>query len=181
MIELTSSRLAFEKQSPSRSDFLLFCFFWLAQGSFGAPSSMLLRYLGVKKMKVTPLFKRYIVFAMPRRSKTKSGLYIGNDARGSYNRTEGVWIVEKGREGTMDVNRGDHCLIHDAFELDTCGLDLWPEMQDLPEFSALKKLQQEFDGQVVTRIVTEHSLLCVDNEYLASSEDRGVWLKYSDL
>ena len=131
-------------------------------------------------MKVTPLFKRYVVFTMPRRTKLKSGLYVGNDSRGSYNRAEEVWIAASGRETTMDLKLGDHCWIHDAFELDPCGLDLWPEMKDLPEFSKLKEMQQTFDGEIVTRIVIEDSLLVIDNEYEAHSEDRGVFIKYSD-
>lgn len=117
-------------------------------------------------MKVTPLFKRYLVFHMPIRNKIKgSSLYVPNARRGSYARAEEVWIIEKGKECVYDLSAGDHCWLYDSFELTDCKLDLWEKYRDYPEFSQLKKLEQEYDGRVLTKLVVEDSVLAVDPEY----------------
>lgn len=117
-------------------------------------------------MKVTPLFKRYLVFHIPIRKKIKgSSLYLGNSRRGSYSRAEEVWIIEKGKECSYDLEKGDHCWLYDSFELTDCKLDLWDKFKDHQEFRALRDIQKECDGEVKTKLVIEDSILAVDPEY----------------
>ena len=117
-------------------------------------------------MKVRPLFKRYLVFHMPVRRKLKgSSLYTGNPRRGSFSQAEEIWILEKGAECTADLKLGDHCWLYDAFELTDCELDLWQHFKDLEAFKPLKRLQEEVDGVVETKLVLEDSILAVDPSY----------------
>lgn len=117
-------------------------------------------------MKVTPLFRRYLVFHMPIRNKIKgSSLYVANSKRGSYSRAEEVWIIEAGKECTYNLKPGDHCWLYDSFELTNCDINLWDEYKDYPEFEALKQLQIQFEGEIKTKLVFEDSILAVDPEY----------------
>ncbi len=117
-------------------------------------------------MKVTPLFKRYLVFHMPVRRKLKgSKLYVGNSHRGSMSRAEEVWIIEKGTQCTYDLDRGDHCWLYDAFELTECEINLWDKLKCQPEFEKLRALSEDLDADVVTKLVFEGSILAVDPEY----------------
>lgn len=126
-------------------------------------------------MKVTPLFKRYLVFHMPIRQKFKnSSLYVANASRGSMNRAEEIWIIEAGKECTLELKLGDHCWLYDAFELTEVDLDLWKHFSELDAFKKLKEMADKCGGIIKTKLVLEDSILAVDPEYQIEPETRGL-------
>ena len=133
--------------------------------------------MGVCVMKVTPLKNRYIVFSVPIRRKVRgSTLFKGNAKRYAYNRAEEVWIMSCGLECKETFEMGTHCWINDSFELEPTDLNLWEESLDKPEFKKLKEFVDNCDGDVKTSLLSEDSLLCVDNDYEAEEINHGVVL-----
>lgn len=105
------------------------------------------------------------MFSVPARLKLKSGLFSGNSLRGSFSRAEEVWIIASGPQCELKLPKGSHCFIEDSFELESLGLDLWPEYKDDEAFSKLKELVEACDGTVKTSIILEDSLLVIDPDY----------------
>jgi hypothetical protein len=115
-----------------------------------------------------PLGSRYIVFSVPIRRKIPgSGLYKGNPKRYAFNRAEEIWILASGVECHEQLKPGTHCWLNDAFELEPTDLNLWDKFKDDPNFKRLKDFVDSVDGDVKTSIVSEVSLLAVDDDYEA--------------
>lgn len=117
----------------------------------------------IKAIQVRPLKKRLIVFSVPWRKKLKSGLYVGNDKRGAFSRCEEIWVVAKGPDVMESFSIGQKCYLSDAFELDDSDFDLWEELQDDPRFKDLKQFVDDCEGTVRTQIVSEWSILAVED------------------
>jgi hypothetical protein len=121
---------------------------------------------------VKPLKNRIIVFSVPVRRKLASGLYKGNARRSAFNRAEEVWIVAYGPECKDKYLVGSHGWIDDSFQLEPTDLDLWDKMADMPEFCHLKSFVQSVDGDVLTSIILEDSLLCIDDDYEIATKEK---------
>lgn len=107
-----------------------------------------------------PLFRRLICFSVPvRRKLLNSILYSPAARRGSYSSIQDVWIVSKADKVSLDLKMGDRCWIADSFELEPTNLNLWDKMKEWPEFKSLKEFVESVDGDVVTQVVMEDSLL----------------------
>jgi hypothetical protein len=117
-----------------------------------------------------PVGKRLVVFQVEERSRLKSGIYVGNPRRGSLSRTEDVWILAIGPDVVEPLKVGDHCFLHDGFELDPTNLDLWPLHCERPEFQSLRDFVAECEGTVVTKLVAEGSLLAVEDRAVSNKE-----------
>ena len=116
--------------------------------------------------KYKPLFNRVIVFSVPvRRKLSHINLYLGNAKRGSYNRAEEIWIVDCGQLCKEKLAAGTHAWLNDSFELEPTDLSLWDYCRELPEFARLKDFVDSVDGDVRTSIVSEDSILAVDDGY----------------
>ncbi len=110
---------------------------------------------------VRALRKKIVVFSMPIRRKTKSGLYIYNTRRDALFHAEDIWIVSVGPSVRETIRPGQKGLISDGMELELSDLDMWEALKDNPLFAELKALQDEVDGEVRTQIITEDSLIAV--------------------
>lgn len=112
-----------------------------------------------------PLFGRVICFSVPVRRKLEgSSLYVGNRFRGAFDRSRGepVWIISTGPDFKERVHLGQKAYVHDGFEVDSEGLDLWPQCRDWPEFAELKKFAEDVDGDIYTMMTNENSLVAVE-------------------
>lgn len=126
-------------------------------------------------MKVTPLKNRYIVFSVPVRRRIEgSVLYKGNPKRYAYNRAEEVWIVSCGQLCKEQFKPGTHAWLNDSFELEPTNLNLWDEFKDDPNFKRLKEFVELVDGDVHSSLVSENSLLAIDDDYEMKEINRGI-------
>lgn len=126
-------------------------------------------------MTIRPMKNRYIVFSVPIRRKIEgSSLFKGNANRYAYNRAEEVWIVACGQECKEHFIDGTHAWINDSFELEPTNLDLWDLYQDNPKFSKLKEFVDLVDGDVRSSVVSENSILAIDDDYEGKEINRGI-------
>jgi hypothetical protein len=117
----------------------------------------------MKKQMWRPLFNRLIVFTVPvRRKSDTSGLYLGHRSRDTYSSCQEAWVVAPGPECRAPFAPGMRVFVHDAFELEPTDLNLWPELEAEPEFESLRRLVHECEGDVITQIVSELSILAFD-------------------
>ncbi len=122
---------------------------------------------------VKPLKNRIIVFSVPiRRRLENSILFKGNPRRSAYNRAEEVWVIACGQECKEQFTLGQHGWIDDSFQLEPTDLDLWDQMQDHPDLVKLKTFVQSVDGDVLTSIILEDSLLCIDDDYEILTQEK---------
>lgn len=89
-------------------------------------------------------------------------LYLGHKTRGAFSRCEDVWIVACGPKVREALPMGTKAFVHDGFELDNEGIDLWPQLKDRPEFAGLKAFVEKVDGDVYTMITNDSCLLAVE-------------------
>lgn len=108
-----------------------------------------------------PLFSRCIVFNVPKRYRTKSGLFVGNAMRDAFKRIDDIWILAQGAGCDEIFPRGTRAIIQDGFELDPTNLNLWGEWKDDEAFKTLRAFVEEVDGEVHTQIVSQGSILGV--------------------
>lgn len=115
-------------------------------------------------MKVTPLHKRWLVFEVPYKQKLEgSMLYTPNSHRDSIHGAQKVWLISCSSEiGNTDLKRGDCCFVQDGFDLLDADFDLWDALKDEEEFQSLKAYVEKVDGIVRTKLVSDGSLLAVE-------------------
>jgi len=110
------------------------------------------------------------VFSVPVRERIEGSiLYRGNAKRDSFNRAEEVWVISSGPECQEPLPTGTHCWINDSFELEPTDLNLWDDYKDDPVFTRLKSIVDNVLGVVKTSIISENSILAVDDDYEAGT------------
>jgi hypothetical protein len=126
-------------------------------------------------MNVKPLKNRYLVFSVPVRRKIEgSFLFKGNANRYAFNRAEEIWILACGPEVKEVFPVGTHAWLNDSFELEPTNIELWNECKDKPEFKRLQEFVDNCDGDVKTSLVSEDSILAIDDDYEAKEINRGI-------
>lgn len=96
---------------------------------------------------------------MPVRRKIHGSLlYTPSARRGSYEGCEEAWIVAQGPNVHHKFHAGQLIYVRDGFELEPTDMQLWDKYKDHEAFSHLKKLQEYYDGDIVTQIVIENSI-----------------------
>lgn len=116
-------------------------------------------------MTIRPTFKRLVVFQLPERRRLKSGLFSGAPRHGSISRYQELWVLAASPKCDNEYSKGLKVYCQDGFELyDTEDLDEWEKYKDDPAFQALKDLEVETEGKVITKLVPEGALDCFDDE-----------------
>lgn len=119
-------------------------------------------------MDIKPLHKRWLVFEVPYKQKIPGSiLYTPNSHRDSINGVQKVWLISHSNEiKNTDLKMGDCCYVYDGFDLLNIDMKyddaLWEQYKDHPAFAAMRKFVDEVDGIVKTKIVSDGSLLAVE-------------------
>lgn len=79
-----------------------------------------------------------------------------------------------GPECKEQIAPGSHGWLDDSFQLEPTDLAIWSDYEDKPEFVRLKEFVQSVDGDVKVSIISEGSLLAIDDDYEISSFDKGM-------
>lgn len=108
-----------------------------------------------------PIKRRIFVFAIRNRQRmrTKYGLYVPNSSRGNLTRAEDVFVLNAASDCFSKWTTGQHLLISDGFELEPGDFLFWDSYKDDPRFASVKKFAEEVEGEVVSTIVHEDSIL----------------------
>ena len=119
-----------------------------------------------------PILRRVYVFWLPSRSKVKlaSGvaLYIPNQNTGRFTARQTCFVLRCADDCKLGPSNGlwdeaGKVVVSDGFEIsDSPMLDLWEEVKDNPKFAELKKLSEELDSKVVTGIISETSIIAIE-------------------
>jgi hypothetical protein len=105
-----------------------------------------------------------IVFSVPVQRKFEgSQLFKANARRGTYASCQPVWIVAQGPDVQERLPTGTRGFIADNFELEPSDLNMWAELKDRPEFKDIREFVELVDGEVTTQIISESSLLAVED------------------
>lgn len=59
--------------------------------------------------------------------------------------------------------KGQEVYVHDGFEIETSGMNLWEKYRDDPAFRVLKDYVDSVDGEVSTDILTEDSIIAIED------------------
>ena len=76
-----------------------------------------------------------------------------------------AWVVAHGPQVREPLPRGSTVFLHDSFEMEDTDLDMWDQLKELPEFSRLKSLCETYEGEILTQICHESSVLCHDDAW----------------
>jgi hypothetical protein len=111
-----------------------------------------------------PTKSRLIVFTVPVRRKLKGSiLYTPSPRRNTFTGSQECWIVSVGPEVREKFKMGQRAFVHDGFEFEDIKQDyLWDDLQNEECFKGLKEYVTELDGDVAVKIVTESSILAVE-------------------
>lgn len=86
--------------------------------------------------------------------------------RDAFKRVDDIWILAQGPSVDEIFPIGTRAIIQDGFELEPTNLNLWGDWQDHEAFRGLKSFVQEVDGEVLTQIVAQGSILGVYEDSL---------------
>lgn len=102
-----------------------------------------------------PLHRRLLVFTIKNRQKIGS-LYKGMSTRGDFTRAEDIWIHGWANDCRSQWKQGMRGLVSDGFELEpTRGF-----VEYNGEYESLTRLSKECEGEIVSMLVAEESVLC---------------------
>lgn len=110
-----------------------------------------------------PTKKRILVFSVPFKHKREGSLlYMPKPQRGGISGVQEAWVIATGPECVTEFSAGQKVFVHDGFEFDRVNLDLWETLRHTPDFAKLNEYVMAVDGIVKVELVTESSVLAVE-------------------
>lgn len=122
-------------------------------------------------MTIRPRNNRVLVFQVPFRQKTESGLYLARSSYKAYSRAEDLWIIAAADDCELGPwTKGMHVMASDAFELDPTDFEMWEQYCDDPLFRECRAFADGFEGEIQTKLIHEDSIIAIFDDILSEPQ-----------